>query len=74
MTACADLKPSGAARVPPPDAVLTAPCPTPEAVTVGAASWEAIAGRLGVALIRCGQTHAALAAWSTDVVETLRRP
>jgi hypothetical protein len=43
-------------------------------VIAGAASWEAMAGRLGVALIRCGQTKAALAAWATDVVETLRRP
>jgi hypothetical protein len=36
---------------------------------LGAGDWEVIAGRLGLALIRCGQEKAALAAWAHDVVD-----
>jgi hypothetical protein len=71
LTACGDSRPFGAARVPPPDAQLTAPCQRPEAM-LGAGDWEVIAGRLGLALIRCGQEKAALAAWAIDVVEVAK--
>lgn len=68
LTACGDSRPFGAARVPPPDAQATAPCARPEDM-LGAGDWEVIAGRLGLALIRCGQEKAALAAWAHDVVD-----
>lgn len=70
LTACGGLKPSGSVRVQPPDAALVAPCPKPGAY-LGAGDWEVMAGRLGVALIRCGQEKQALADWASDVVEVL---
>ena len=70
LTACATSKPSGGVRMQPPDAALTAPCPKPQAY-LGAGDWEIMAGRLGVALIRCGQEKQALADWAGDVVEAL---
>lgn len=70
LTACGGLKPSGSVRVQPPDASLTAPCPKPQAY-LGAGDWEVMAGRLGVALIRCGQEKQALAEWAGAVVEVL---
>lgn len=70
LTACGGWKPSGGVRVPPPDAALMAPCARPEDQLRGG-DWEIIAGRLGLALIRCGQEKQALADWSADVVETL---
>lgn len=66
LPACATSKPSGKVRVPPPDAALVAPCATPEA-QLKAGDWKVIAARLGLALIRCGQEKAALAAYVKDV-------
>lgn len=70
LTACGGWKPSGSVQVVPPDAALMAPCPKPGDY-LGTGDWEIMAGRLGVALIRCGQEKQALADWSADVVETL---
>jgi hypothetical protein len=68
LTACGDSRPFGAARVPPPDAQATAPCARPEDM-LGAGDWEVIAGRIGLALIRCGQEKQLLAAWAAGVLE-----
>jgi hypothetical protein len=36
---------------------------------LGAGDWEVIAGRIGLALIRCGQEKQLLAAWAAGVLE-----
>lgn len=66
LTACDDLKASGGLRVPPPDAEVVAACDAPEA-HLRSGDWEIIAGRLGVALIRCGQGKAALVEYMNDL-------
>ena len=38
---------------------------------LGAGDWEVIAGRIGLALIRCGQEKQLLAAWAAGVMETI---
>lgn len=58
LTACDGLKGVGA-QVPPPDPSITTPCARPEAF-LGAGDWEIIAGRIGDALIDCGENHKAL--------------
>lgn len=70
LTACDDLKPSGGQRVPPPDAQTVAPCDLPEQ-HLAANDWEIVAGRLGLALIQCGQEKAALAAYVTELRRVL---
>lgn len=71
LTACGGWKPSGSVRVVPPDSALITPCPKP-ADYLGAGDWEIMAGRLGVALIRCGQEKQALADYIGDVQEAMR--
>lgn len=70
LTACGGWKTSGGVHVPPPDAALMAPCPVPEDY-LRARDWEVMAGRLGVALIRCGQEKAALADWASRMTEAM---
>lgn len=55
---CGGLNGAGA-QTPPPDPSITIPCPRPEAF-LGAGDWEIIAGRIGDALIDCGENHQAL--------------
>lgn len=54
LTACAGSNAAGPGlRVAPLTAEVARPCPRPEAV-LAPISWEAVAGRLGDALIECG--------------------
>jgi hypothetical protein len=69
LTACAGSGPAGA-RLAPPDASLTAPCARPER-HLGVNDFEIMAGRIGDDLILCGAKQAALAKWSTGVVEAM---
>ncbi len=71
LTACGGWKPSGGLRVQPPDASVTAPCDAPEAHLRGG-DWEIIAGRLGLALIRCGQEKAALVEYLGSLTEAVQ--
>lgn len=58
LTACDGFATAGV-RLPPPDPSIAQPCPRPEAF-LGAGDWELIAGRIGDALIVCGENHKAL--------------
>ena len=58
LTACGGFAPAGV-RLPPPDPAITEPCQRPE-VYLGAGDWEVIAGRIGDALLVCGENHKAL--------------
>lgn len=60
LTACAGWNAAGV-QAPPPDPSITTPCARPE-IFLGAGDWEIIAGRIGDALIDCGENHAALLA------------
>jgi hypothetical protein len=66
LTACGGLKASGGLRAAPPDATVTAPCDAPEQHLRGG-DWEVIAGRLGLALIDCGERQAELTRYLSDV-------
>ena len=60
LTACDGWRGFGAgAQIIAPDASLTVPCARPEAFLT-AGDWEVIAGRIGDALIECGEDKAAL--------------
>lgn len=71
LTACGGWKPSGKVRAAPPDATVTAPCDAPERHLRGN-DWEVIAGRLGLALIDCGERQAAVVRYLGDVTGALQ--
>lgn len=71
LTACGDLKPSGGLRAAPPDATVTSPCDRPEQHLRGQ-DWEVIAGRIGVALIDCGEKQAELVRYLSDLTGALK--
>jgi hypothetical protein len=58
-------------RAAPPDATVTAPCDAPERHLRGN-DWEVIAGRLGLALIDCGERQAELVRYLGDVSGALQ--
>lgn len=66
LTACG-ASVSGGARVQEADASLTSACDRPEQ-HISAGDWEIMAGRLGDALIECGQKQAALAEYLNDII------
>lgn len=65
LTACDGFATAGV-RLPPPDPAITEPCLRPE-VFLGAGDWELIAGRIGDALIVCGENHKALVGRDTTL-------
>lgn len=71
LTACGGLKTSGGLRAAPPDATVTTPCDRPEQHLRGG-DWEVIAGRLGLALIDCGEKQAELVRYIGEVSGTLQ--
>jgi hypothetical protein len=71
LTACGGLKTSGGVRAAHPDATVTAPCDTPEQHLRGG-DWEVIAGRLGLALIDCGEKQAELVRYMGDISGALQ--
>lgn len=74
LTACGGSTLLGAVRVPPPDSELTAPCDGLQALGSGAltvARTETLWSRDRGALAVCSARHAALTAYTLDLIATI---